>query len=261
MLNYAFEPTFFQYRKMFDETLKRGVTYWPGEGVKKFGLMRGVIVPVRPAEGLLFEYGEVIALNNDGEARKIAATDEAANFFGIVERNASATYGVLDLQVMGMAPRLTLSVFKGGRDGEIAVPVQNINNTLLAANTATALTVGGAVYVRVKAHGTDAPDWSNDTVAYKAGAIVKHSNVLYTCILDHTSSSADANTPGHADAAPRWELGVAPLPVGGIETVDNDETAVWTGAKFSQLVFSPYQTTQYRTKTAPTVMMSAITLD
>ena len=257
----AFEPKLFNYPRMFGETLKPGAVYWPGEAVMKFGLQRGNIVPVMVGDRKeRFEWGEIVALDSDGKARKVEGTDSATNFFGIVDRNASGTYGVLDTQVMGMAPRLTLSVFTGGRDGTIAVPVQNVVNHLVADPATTDVAVDGQVYVRVKSLGEEASDWSNDSVEYKVGAIVKNSDVLYICIKNHTSSADDADTPGHDDASDKWSTDIPELPIGGIETVDNDETTAWTNVKFTETVMFPFAEEKYAPENGLTNAVSAIKL-
>ena len=138
--NYGRKPKLFSYGKRFDEALKRGQVYWPGESVKKFGLQIANIEPVRVAEGEEFEYGEVVVLDSDGNARTVQSDD--TDFYGIVHRNATATYHVLDEQIMGMAPRMTLSVFRGGREGVISVPVQNVDGD-------TEISKGDDVYIRV----------------------------------------------------------------------------------------------------------------
>lgn len=142
----------FAYNKRFDEALKRGQVYFPGESIKKFGLQVANIEPVMVADrDDRFEFGEVIALDGDGRARKIAENDAATALYGVVHRNATATYSVLDEQIFGMAPRLTLSVFRGGRQGVISVPVQNITNYDVQGDPVLAPVVTGAqVFVRVK---------------------------------------------------------------------------------------------------------------
>jgi len=146
----------FAYNKRFDEALKRGQVYWPGESIKKFGLQIANIEPVMVADrDDRFEFGEVIALDSDGRARKIAENDAATVLYGVVHRNATATYSVLDEQVFGMAPRLTLSVFRGGRQGVIAVPVQNIVNFDGDTNPVTPVVSGAQVFVRVKPNTTN----------------------------------------------------------------------------------------------------------
>ena len=130
----------FAYDRRLSEVLKRGEVYFPGESVKKFGLQIANIEPVMVAEGETFEWGELVVLDSDGRATKVSGTTTAAQIYGVVHRNATATYTVLSEQVTQMAPRLTLSVFRGGRQGEIAVPVQ----TAGAAK-------GGQVYVRTAA--------------------------------------------------------------------------------------------------------------
>lgn len=136
--NYGRTAKLFSYSKRFDEALKRGQVYWPGESIKKFGLQIANIEPVRVAEGEEFEYGEVVVLDSDGNARPAQSGD--TDFYGIVHRNATATYHVLDEQIMGMAPRMTLSVFRGGREGVISVPVQNVDGEI---------SKGDDVYIRV----------------------------------------------------------------------------------------------------------------
>lgn len=135
----------FAYNKRFDEALKRGAVYWPGETQMKFGLQSANIKPVMVDDGVRFEWGEVVVeyINSEGRnvGRKVAGSDTTADFSGIVSRNATATYSVLSEQITEYAPRLTISVFKGARDGVITVPVQNIGST--------PVTVGGDVYVRV----------------------------------------------------------------------------------------------------------------
>lgn len=135
----------FAYDRRLSEVLKRGEVYFPGESVKKFGLQIANIEPVMVAEGETFEWGELVVLDSDGRATKVSGTTTAAQIYGVVHRNATATYTVLSEQVTQMAPRLTLSVFRGGRQGEIAVPVQ----TAGAAK-------GGQVYVRTAASGANA---------------------------------------------------------------------------------------------------------
>ena len=255
----AFQPKLFNYPRMFGETLKPGAVYWPGEAVMKFGLQRGNIAPVMVGDRTdRFEWGEIVCLDSDGKARKVEGTDTAGDFLGIVDRNASGTMGVLETQVMGMAPRLTLSVFLGGRDGSIAVPVQNIVNHLAEKPTTHAVAVGGQVYVRVKALGAEAVDWSNDSKDYEVGAIVKNSDVVYICIKDHTSSSANANTPGHADSADKWSTDIPELPIGGIETVNNDETTAWTNVKFTEKVMFPFAEEKYAPENGLTNAVSAV---
>lgn len=135
----------FAYDRRLSEVLKRGEVYFPGESVKKFGLQIANIEPVMVAEGETFEWGELVVLDSDGRATKVNDQTTAADIYGVVHRNATATYTVLSEQVFQMAPRLTLSVFRGGRDGEIAVPVQ----TPGAAK-------GGQVYVRTEGGGPNA---------------------------------------------------------------------------------------------------------
>ena len=252
---------FFNFQRKLPQALPRGEVYFPGETVLKYGNFNAVIAPYRTAPNVTFEWGEVVALNSDGKVRKIVATDDATNFLGLVHRNATVTYHVQDRQDMGLPLSQTLSIWLGKRQGQIAVPVQNKSNTLVAGNTVAEVAPAGTVYVRVKEHGTEAPTWSNSSIEYKVGAIVKHDDVLYTCILNHTSSSANANTPGHADASPRWKAGVTPLPVGGIETVNNDETEAWTGVTFTTKALTPYGDGEnYRDGDTPTEVVAGIEL-
>lgn len=136
----------FAYEKRFDEALKRGQVYWPGESLKKFGLQIANIEPVHVAMDELLEWGEIVVIDADGKARSVQAGDAATDFYGVVHRNATATYSVLSEQVFQYAPRLTISVFRGGREGVIAVPVQQVGSTPVAK--------GGSVYVRIAASGT-----------------------------------------------------------------------------------------------------------
>jgi hypothetical protein len=138
----------FAYSERLSEVLKRGEVYFPGESVKKFGLQIANIEPVMVAEGVTFEWGELVVLDTDGRAAKVSGTTTAADIYGVVHRNATATYTVLSEQVFQMAPRLTLSVFRGGRDGEIAVPLQAIGDTPAAKN--------GQVFVRIAVSATNA---------------------------------------------------------------------------------------------------------
>jgi hypothetical protein len=128
----------FDYTRQFSQQLKRGELYWAGETVKKFGHMAGFIQPLMPADGQRFEFGQVIKLDADGNAHAIESGDAATVLYGIVHRNASPTYGVLDTQITGQAPRQSISVFRGGLNGEIAVPLQ-----------VTGAVKGGQVYVRI----------------------------------------------------------------------------------------------------------------
>ena len=143
----------FAYDKRFDEVLKRGANYRPGETQMKFGLQSANIKPVMVDDGVRFEWGEVVVeyINSDGRnvGRKVQAGDTTDSFSGIVARNATATYNVLSEQVTQYAPRLTISVFKGNREGVITVPVQEVHST--------PVTVGGDVYVRVAESATN-PD-------------------------------------------------------------------------------------------------------
>lgn len=139
----------FAYQRRFSEALVRGEVYFPGESVKKFGLQIANIEPVMVAKDVTFEWGELVALDGDGRAIKLPVDATADDIYGVVHRNATATYGVLSEQNFQNAPRLTLSVFRGGRDGEIAVPLQNEGSTPAAK--------GGQVYVRVNAGNTDLP--------------------------------------------------------------------------------------------------------
>lgn len=151
--NYSYNARLFHYHKRFSEALKRGQIYWPGEHVKKFGLMSAEIEPMQVKDAnTIFEWGEVVKKSN-GRADHIEAGDGAGDFYGVVSRNASATGGVYEEQVMGMAPRQTISVFRGGRSGVIAMPVQNIND---GTNDVPAVS-GGKVYVRI-AESTGNPD-------------------------------------------------------------------------------------------------------
>ena len=138
----------FAYSRRFSEVLKRGEVYFPGESVKKFGLQIANIEPVMVAKDTTFEWGELVVLDADGRATKVDGDTTAADIYGVVHRNATATYGVLSEQNFQNAPRLTLSVFRGGRNGEIAVPLQNEGSTPAVK--------GGQVYVRVAASGTNA---------------------------------------------------------------------------------------------------------
>lgn len=253
----------FSYNKRFDEALKRGQVYWPGESIKKFGLQVANIEPIMVADrNVRFEYGQVIALDSDGRARVIAGTDNATNFYGVVHRNATATYGVLDEQIMGMAPRLTLSVFKGGRQGVIAVPVQNIFDGVSDPTDVgtTAVTKGGQVYIRVKALGAEADAWANDGKEYKIGGIVKHADKLWRIIKAHTSANNNASTPGHADSADKFVELDYTLPIGGIESVNNDETTAWTGVTFAELVSFPFANEKYRDQNGYTTAVAGIEL-
>jgi|GEM_PF-7057897 len=256
----SFEPKLFNYPRMYSEVLKRGAIYWPGEAISKFGLQRGIIKPVMVADGVQFEWGEIVCLDTNGKGRKVTDTDTSDNFFGIVDRNATSTYGVLDNQVMGMAPRLTLSVFAGKRQGSIAVPIQSITDNLKVAPTTHEASVDGLVYIRVKELGTEADAWSNDSVEYKEGAVVKHSDVLYIALTDHTSSAGDADTPGHADASDKWSTELPKLPIGGIETVDNDETTVWTDVTITETVMFPFPEEKYADENTPTNAVVGIEL-
>lgn len=147
----------FAYKRRFDETLRPGAVYWPGENIKRFGLQVANIEPIQVSDrDDFFEFGEVIALDTNGRARKIAVGDTAVNFHGVVHKNASATMGVLETQVMGMAPRLTLSIFRGGRQGVIAVPLQSISNWNGGTATEVPVVPGNPVFIRV-ATSTDNP--------------------------------------------------------------------------------------------------------
>jgi hypothetical protein len=145
----------FAYSKRLSEVLKRGEVYFPGESVKKFGLQIANIEPIMVAEGETFEWGELVVLDSDGRATKVNAQTTAGDIVGVVHRNATATYTVLSEQVFEMAPRLTLSVFRGGRDGEIAVPLQSVSDNE-SSPTLVAPAKGGQVYVRIAAS-TDNP--------------------------------------------------------------------------------------------------------
>lgn len=150
MATYADERMLFHYERRFSEALKRGQVYFPGEHVKKFGLQIGNIEPVPVGDkDTRFQWGEVIKLDSDGRAEHIEDGDSADDFYGVVSRNATGTMGVLEEQVMGLAPRNTLSVFRGGREGEISVPVQDEHDTPVEK--------GGKVYVRI-AESDDNPD-------------------------------------------------------------------------------------------------------
>jgi hypothetical protein len=140
----------FAYSERLSEVLKRGEVYFPGESVKKFGLQIANIEPVMVADGVSFEWGELVVLDNDGRAAKVSGTTAAADIYGVVHRNATATYTVLSEQVFQMAPRLTLSVFRGGRDGEIAVPLQSVSDNEVTPSL-VAPAKGGQVYVRIAA--------------------------------------------------------------------------------------------------------------
>ena len=139
----------FAYDRRLSEVLKRGEVYFPGESVKKFGLQIANIEPVMVAEGQTFEWGELVVLDSDGRATKVNAQTTAGDIYGVVHRNATATYTVLSEQVFQMAPRLTLSVFRGGRDGEIAVPLQTNSNSAAENPTIVAPVKGGQVHVRI----------------------------------------------------------------------------------------------------------------
>ena len=259
----TYKARLFEYEKMLPEALKRGALYWPGESIKKFGLQKANVAPLFVSDDMVdneerFEWGEVVCLDSDGNARRVTDTDDASNFYGIVDRNASGTMGVLERQVMGMAPRLTLSVWIGGRQGVVAVPVQNITNHLTAAATKTNVAVSSTVYVRVKELGEEADAWSNDSVDYKEGAVVTHGGNTYICIDEHTSSADNDDTPGHNDAADKWSTDLPNLPIGGIETVDNDETEAWTGVTFAELATSPFQVMKYADKDTPTNVIAGI---
>lgn len=139
----------FAYDRRLSEVLKRGEVYFPGESVKKFGLQIANIEPVMVAEGETFEWGELVVLDSDGRATKVNAQTTTADIYGVVHRNATATYTVLSEQVFQMAPRLTLSVFRGGRDGEIAVPLQTNSDSAAQDPTIVAPAKNGKVYVRI----------------------------------------------------------------------------------------------------------------
>lgn len=145
----------FAYAERLSEVLKRGEVYFPGESVKKFGLQIANIEPVMVADGVNFEFGELVVLDSDGRATKVSGTTTAADIYGVVHRNATATYSVLSEQVFQMAPRLTLSVFRGGRQGEIAVPLQSVSDNE-ATPTLVAPAKNEQVYVRIVASAENA---------------------------------------------------------------------------------------------------------
>lgn len=248
----------FAYRQRFDETLRPGAVYWPGENIKRFGLQVANIEPIMVSDrDDQFEYGEVIALDSNRRARKILTTDNATNFHGVVHRNASATMAVLDTQVMGMAPRLTLSVFLGGRQGVIAVPVQNITDFENGGDVAVG--IGNAVYVRVKELGAEAPAWS-DSDDYVVGQMTKHNDELYIAKEDHLNTASVE--PGEAtDWEDTWTLVDFTLPLGGIETASSDgECVEWTGVKFAEPATSPFKETKYTDSASPTTYVAGIEL-
>ena len=160
----------FAYRRQLDETLRPGAVYWPGELISRFGLQVGNIEPIAVADrDEQFEYGEVITVDTNGRARKVQAGDTASRFIGVVNKNATATMKVLDEQIIGLAPRLTLSVFRGGRQGVIAVPVQNIlNYDVVGDPVEVPVVAGNPVFVRVTP--------STDNPALPIGGIETASN-------------------------------------------------------------------------------------
>ena len=253
----AWEPRLYHYTRMFDEALKRGQVYWPGESVKKFGLQIANIEPMRVAEGQRFEWGELIKKNQDGEAQRIEEDDSDSDFYGVVHRNATATYSVLSEQIMGMAPRLTLSVFRGGREGVVAMPVQNIFDYDSAEEVPVA--EGGDVYVRIKPLGDEAPSWS-DSNDYEEGNIVKHDGELYVCIDEHTGSSSVE--PGEAsDWEDTWKVLDYDLPIGGIETnSSNGECVEWTDATFDTKTYYPFKQEKYKDAHSNTTAVAGIEL-
>ena len=251
------EPKLFYYNRQFDEALKRGQIYWPGESIKKFGLQIANIEPVKNAENEIFEWGEIVVLDSDGRARVVAEGDDATNFYGVVHRNATATYGVLSEQLMGMAPRITLSVFKGDRQGVIAMPVQNITDFDDGGDVAVA--VGNTPYVRVKEIGDEAPAWS-DSTDYTAGQMVKHDDELYIAKEDHVNTSSVE--PGEAnDWEDTWKLVEYTLPLGGIETsACGGECVEWTNAEFAEKVTFPFKQEKYTDEESPTTAVAGVVL-
>jgi len=182
----------FAYAKRFSEVLKRGEVYFPGESVKKFGLQIANIEPVMVAEGVTFEWGELIVLDNDGRATKVDGDTVSADIYGVVHRNATATYSVLSEQNFQMAPRLTLSVFRGGRDGEIAVPLQTVGSTpavkggqvyvrIAPNDTNTALPVGG---IETEAVQDETIAWTGVTFTGNAYSPFKTADEHYTTVAD-----------------------------------------------------------------------------
>jgi len=69
----------FAYSERLSEVLKRGEVYFPGESVKKFGLQIANIEPVMVADGVSFEWGELVVLDTDGRAAKVSGTTTAAD--------------------------------------------------------------------------------------------------------------------------------------------------------------------------------------
>ncbi len=197
--DYHFEDLLFHYRRMFDETLKRGAVYWPGESIKKFGLQVANIVPVMVAKDVRFQWGEIVVIDSDGNGRKVTTGDAASAYYGVVHRNATATYGVLSEQVMGFAPRLTISVFTGGRDGEIAVPVQTIHEFTSSAmniNDTTAVAAGGQVYVR-----TDACAYNDKLPVGGIESISSTGNTAWTGVTFTTAAMSPYKDEKYTDQA------------------------------------------------------------
>lgn len=149
----------FNYDKRLPEALPRGGVYFAGETILKYGNFNAVIAPYRTAEGLEVEWGEVVALDSNGKIRRVTGSDTADDFIGIVHRNATVTYHVLDKQDMGLPLGQNVSVWLGKRQGQIAVPVQNIYTYDGSGDVATTVLPvnGGKVYVRV-AESTANPD-------------------------------------------------------------------------------------------------------
>lgn len=256
-----FPNKLFHYRRMFSEALARGWVYWPGEHVVRFGLQSAVIEPI-PAPDIedRFQWGEVVKVV-DGHAKHIEEGDDNDDFYGVVSRNATGTMGVLDEQVMGMAPRQTLSIFRGARNGAISVPVQNVQNTI-GDGSIDEPEKGDKVYIRVKSHGSEAPSWSSDT-EYVEGQVVTEDDTVYTCIKDHTSGS-DSKPDDGSDWEDYWREGAIDLPLGGVESVDNAETEEWEKATFTHEPASPYRDEDekhYAKEDTPTTMVAAIDLE
>lgn len=180
----TYTPRLFNYHRRFDEALSRGAVYFPGESISKFGLQKANVIPVMVAKDAgQFEWGEIVCLDANGKGRKVTDTDTADNFLGVVDRNASGTMGVLDMQVMGMAPRLTLSVYAGKRQGVVAVPLQTVNTYDDSTGAVTGTTqpvVGGQVYVRIaeSAGNPDLPIGGIETHAI-AGETVEWTDVTF----------------------------------------------------------------------------------
>lgn len=191
----------FAYAERFSEVLKRGEVYFPGESVKKFGLQIANIEPVMVAEGVTFEFGELVVLDADGRAAKVSGTTTADDIYGVVHRNATATYGVLSEQITQMAPRLTLSVFRGGRDGEIAVPLQTEGTTPAAK--------GGQVYVRIAANSTNTalPVGGIETEAVTDETIA-WTGVTFTGAAYSPARAADEHYTTVADGATNKVVGI-----------------------------------------------------